>query len=130
VEECGLAAHFEGRDHTGTTPRRQTDLHEKGQVAGDEWSEELPEDPFEMHVPDFEGFNGPHADEIRAAITEYASGKPDYKALMLQESLHQLSKAVSALDEKQVRAALLCAIASSLRRTLGYEAFIRWVEKQ
>ena len=93
-------------------------------------SDDLPEDPFEQNVPDFESFTGPHADEIRDLIHKFADGKLDYKALLAQSSLREIGAAIWALDEEAARKALLCAISMARMERTDRERFIRWVEDQ
>ena len=97
----------------------------------DEPFEDLPEDPFTVNVPDFVDFTGPHADEIRAFLHEFANAKFDYSALLRQQSFRELRAAVWALDEERARAVLLRAIATSICMHMNdQERFTRWVEAQ
>jgi hypothetical protein len=100
-------------------------------MTSDDPSEDLPEDPFAINVPDFAEFAGPHADEIRAFVREWASARFDYSALLRQQSFRELRAGVWALDEERVRATLLRAIATSIYLHMNdAERFSRWVEAQ
>jgi hypothetical protein len=99
-------------------------------------SDDIPDDPFDFKVPAFENFTGPHAEEIKTFVKDFAAAKFDYSALLHQQSFRELRIAIWALDEEQVRNTLLRAIATSIYLHMkdhmsdDPERFIRWVEAQ
>lgn len=100
-------------------------------MPADDFSAELPDDPFAEDVPLFDEFSGPHADEIRHFVREFASAKLDYSALLHQQSFRELRAAVWALDDERARTVLLRAITTSIARHMrDPERFARWVEAQ
>jgi hypothetical protein len=106
-----------------------TATKEQNVTYEDDEREEPPRDPFEVDIPAFH-LEGRHADEIIGYVREFAHAKQDYNALMQQASFRELRIAISALNDSQVRAVLLRAIASDIARRLDRERFSAWVEAQ
>jgi hypothetical protein len=75
-------------------------------------TEDFPEDPFELKLPGLE--NAP--EDLQRFVRNLADAKYDYSALLHQQSLRELRAAVGALNEDQIRAALLRAIMVSIHR--------------
>jgi hypothetical protein len=91
----------------------------------------MPEDPFVLDLPGFETLTGSHADEIRRFITEFASGRFDYSALLHQQSFLKLRTAIWALDDERARAVLLRAIATSVALHMNDpKRFAQWIAPQ
>ena len=98
-------------------------------MSPDDLPDDLPEDPFPIDGPGFEDFTGPHADEIRQFVHEFADARYDYSALLHQQTFRELRAAVWALDEERARTVLLRAIATSIAVHMNDgERFAAWVE--
>ena len=92
-------------------------------------TDDFPQDPFELKLPGLE--NAP--EDVQKFFRDFSNAKYDYSALLRQQSFRKLRTAVGALDEDQLRSALLRAVTTSILMHMTMqmedpERFALWLE--